>query len=40
MSSLNKSRKVDLLTLCDNFGLDISPKPKIVDLIKLVRSED
>lgn len=34
MSSLNKARKVDLLNLCDAFGLDIPQLKKINDLIK------
>lgn len=36
MSFLNKSRKVDALTLWGKLRLNIPPNPKIADLIKLI----
>lgn len=35
MSVLHRAKKVDLLTLCDDLGLDILLNPKIADLTKL-----
>lgn len=32
VQSLNKARKVNLLTLCDDLGIDISQSPKNIDL--------
>lgn len=36
MSFLNKSRKVDVLTLWGKLRLNIPPNPEIADLIKLI----
>lgn len=35
MPALNREKKADLLTLCDNLGLVASENSKIADLIKL-----
>lgn len=32
VQSLNKARKVNLLTLCDDLGIDISQSTKNIDL--------